>query len=143
MGLGAAPSRFVMWARALLPASVQVLQLCREHGERPGHPRHRLRIEARIGRGGMGEVDRAEQLSLGRKVALKVLRPDLAADDGFRRRFLRESMIAAGIDHPDVIPIYDAGEVDGCSTSPCGTWTAPTYPPCCGGRAAWTWPAPW
>jgi hypothetical protein len=71
------------------------------------------RIEARIGRGGMGEVYRAEQLNLGRKVALKVLRPDLAADDGFRRRFLRESMIAAGIDHPNVIPIYDAGEVDG------------------------------
>jgi len=71
------------------------------------------RIEARIGRGGMGEVYRAEQLSLGRKVALKVLRPDLAADDVFRRRFLRESMIAAGIDHPNVIPIYDAGEADG------------------------------
>jgi serine/threonine-protein kinase len=71
------------------------------------------RIEARIGRGGMGEVYRAEQLNLGRKVALKVLRPDLAADDGFRRRFLRESTIAAGIDHPNVIPIYDAGEVDG------------------------------
>jgi hypothetical protein len=70
------------------------------------------RIEARIGRGGMGEVYRAEQLNLGRKVALKVLRPDLAADHGFRRRFLRESMIAAGIDHPNVIPIYDAGEVD-------------------------------
>jgi hypothetical protein len=71
------------------------------------------RVEARIGRGGMGEVYRAEQLSLGRKVALKVLRPDLAADQGFRRRFLRESMVAAGIDHPNVIPIYDAGEVDG------------------------------
>jgi Protein kinase domain len=71
------------------------------------------RVEARIGRGGMGEVYRAEQLNLGRKVALKVLRPDLAADQGFRRRFLRESMVAAGIDHPNVIPIYDAGEVDG------------------------------
>ena len=71
------------------------------------------RIEVRIGRGGMGEVYRAEQLNLGRKVALKVLRPDLAADDGFRRRFLRESTIAAGIDHPNVIPIYDAGEVNG------------------------------
>ena len=71
------------------------------------------RIEAPIGRGGMGEVYRAEQLSLGRKVALKVLRPDLAADDRFRRRFLRESRIAAAIDHPNVIPIYEAGEDDG------------------------------
>jgi Protein kinase domain len=71
------------------------------------------RIEARVGRGGMGEVYRAEQLSLGRKVALKILRPDLAADDGFRRRFLRESRIAAGIDHPNVIPVYEAGEDDG------------------------------
>jgi Protein kinase domain len=71
------------------------------------------RIEARVGRGGMGEVYRAEQLSLGRKVALKILRPDLAADDGFRRRFLRESRIAAGIDHPNIIPIYEAGEDDG------------------------------
>jgi hypothetical protein len=71
------------------------------------------RIEARVGRGGMGEVYRAEQLSLGRKVALKILRPDLAADDRFRRRFLRESRIAAAIDHPNVIPIYEAGEDDG------------------------------
>jgi hypothetical protein len=71
------------------------------------------RIEAHLGRGGMGEVYRAEQLSLGRKVALKILRPDLAADDRFRRRFLRESRIAAAIDHPNVIPIYEAGEDDG------------------------------
>jgi hypothetical protein len=71
------------------------------------------RIEAHLGRGGMGEVYRAEQLSLGRKVALKILRPDLAADDRFRRRFLHESRIAAAIDHPNVIPIYEAGEDDG------------------------------
>ena len=71
------------------------------------------RIEASLGRGGMGEVYRAEQLSLGRKVALKILRPDLAADDRFRRRFLHESRIAAAIDHPNVIPIYEAGEDDG------------------------------
>jgi Protein kinase domain len=71
------------------------------------------RIEAQVGRGGMGEVYRAEQLSLGRKVALKILRPDLAADDRFRRRFLHESRIAAAIDHPNVIPIYEAGEDDG------------------------------
>jgi len=71
------------------------------------------RIEARVGRGGMGEVYRAEQLSLGRKVALKILTPELATDGSFRQRFLRESRIAAGIDHPNVIPIYEAGEDGG------------------------------
>jgi serine/threonine protein kinase len=101
------------------------------------------RVEARIGRGGMGEVYRAEQLSLGRKVALKVLRRDLAADEGFRRRFLRESMVAAGIDHPNVIPIYDAGEVDGLLYIAMRYVEGSTWPPCCGGRAAWTWGAPW
>jgi tRNA A-37 threonylcarbamoyl transferase component Bud32 len=71
------------------------------------------RIEARVGRGGMGEVYRAVQLSLGRRVALKVLAPKLAADDMFRRRFLRESRIAASIDHPSIIPIYESGEDGG------------------------------
>jgi serine/threonine-protein kinase len=71
------------------------------------------RIEARVGRGGMGEVYRAVQLDLGRRVALKVLAPELAADDRFRRRFLRESRIAASIDHPSIIPIYQTGEAGG------------------------------
>ena len=71
------------------------------------------RIEARLGRGGMGEVYRAVQLSLDRRVALKVLPPKLAADDVFRRRFLRESRIAASIDHPSIIPIYETGEDGG------------------------------
>ena len=71
------------------------------------------RIEARVGRGGMGEVYRAVQLNLGRRVALKVLAPELAADDRFRRRFLRESRVAASIDHPSIIPIYEAGEEGG------------------------------
>jgi serine/threonine protein kinase len=71
------------------------------------------RIEARLGRGGMGEVYRAVQLSLGRRVALKVLSPKLAADDVFRRRFLRESRIAASIDHPSIIPIFETGEDGG------------------------------
>ena len=62
----------------------------------------------------MGEVYRAVQLSLGRRVALKVLAPKLAADDVFRRRFLRESRIAASAeDHPSIIPIYETGEDGG------------------------------
>ena len=71
------------------------------------------RIEQLIGRGGMGIVYRAEQLGLGRQVALKVISPELAQDPDFRERFKRESRLAAGIDHPNVIPIHEAGEADG------------------------------
>jgi serine/threonine protein kinase len=71
------------------------------------------RIEALLGRGGMSVVYRAEDLRLKRKVALKLLAPQLAEDARFRERFLRESELAASIDHPHVIPIYEAGEVDG------------------------------
>lgn len=71
------------------------------------------RIEALLGRGGMAVVYRAEDLRLGRPVALKLLAPALAEDEGFRERFLRESRLAASIDHPNVIPIYEAGEADG------------------------------
>ncbi|HWK27977.1 MAG TPA: serine/threonine-protein kinase, partial [Solirubrobacter sp.] len=71
------------------------------------------RIEAVAGRGGMGIVYRATQLSLGRPVALKLIAPELAADASFRERFQRESRMAAAIDHPNVIPVYEAGEEDG------------------------------
>jgi serine/threonine protein kinase len=71
------------------------------------------RIEALIGRGGMGAVYRAADERLGRKVALKVIAPELAQDERFRERFLRESQIAASLDHPHVIPIYQAGEEQG------------------------------
>ena len=71
------------------------------------------RIEAVAGRGGMGVVYRARQLSLDRVVALKVIAPALMADEAIRRRFLRESRVAASIDHPHVIPIYYTGEEDG------------------------------
>ncbi len=71
------------------------------------------RLEAVVGRGGMGLVYRAEHLRLKRKVALKVLPPELAADADFRQRFESESRLAAAIDHPNIIPLYDAGEVDG------------------------------
>ncbi len=68
------------------------------------------RIEAVAGRGGMGVVYRARQLSLDRTVALKVIAPALTQDGAIRRRFLRESRAAASIDHPNVIPIYYTGE---------------------------------
>ena len=71
------------------------------------------RIEAAIGQGGMGVVYRATHLALDKTVALKVIARHLAHDPGFRERFRRESRVAAGIDHPNVIPIYHAGEDDG------------------------------
>ncbi len=71
------------------------------------------RIEAVAGRGGMGVVYRATELSLGRPVALKLLTPERAGDQAFRDRFQRESRMAAAIDHPNVIPVYAAGEHDG------------------------------
>jgi serine/threonine protein kinase len=70
-------------------------------------------IESLLGRGGMGSVYLATHERLGRKVALKVIAPELAVDESFRARFLRESELAASLDHPNVIPIYDADEVDG------------------------------
>jgi YVTN family beta-propeller protein len=71
------------------------------------------RLEAQIGRGGMGVVYRAHDLALDRNVALKILSPELAEDEHFRERFLTESRLAASIDHPNIIPVYDAGEVAG------------------------------
>ena len=71
------------------------------------------RIDALIGRGGMGVVYRATDRSLGRPVALKLIVPELAEDERFRHRFLEESRIAASLDHANVVPVYEAGEVDG------------------------------
>src|SRR5262245_36515750 len=69
------------------------------------------RIESLIGRGGMGMVYLAEHLRLQRRVALKLLAPELVDRPGFRERFIRESRLAASIDHPNILPIYDADEV--------------------------------
>jgi len=66
-----------------------------------------------LGRGGMGVVYLADHPRLERLVALKVLAPELADNKSFRERFLRESRIAAGLNHPHVVPIHDAGEADG------------------------------
>ena len=71
------------------------------------------RVEAVAGRGGMGVVYRATQLGLDRAVALKLVAPERAADANFRARFEREARVAAAIEHPNVIPVYGAGEEDG------------------------------
>jgi YVTN family beta-propeller protein len=71
------------------------------------------RIERLAGRGGMGVVYLATQLALKRPVALKLISPDLAGDPLFRERFKAESELAASIDHPNIIPVYEAGEQDG------------------------------
>ena len=71
------------------------------------------RLVGELGRGGMGVVYRAEHEHLGRMVALKLLMPDLAESPGFRDRFLREARLAASLDHPNIVPVYDAGEVGG------------------------------
>lgn len=71
------------------------------------------RIEELIGRGGMGVVYRAYDLRLKRTIALKLVAPELALDERFRVRFARETELAMALEHPNVIPIYDAGDVDG------------------------------
>jgi serine/threonine-protein kinase len=70
------------------------------------------RIESVVGHGSMGTVYSAYDPRLERRVAVKVLTPVLARDDRFRERFLRESRLAAGLDHPNVVPIHEAGETE-------------------------------
>ena len=71
------------------------------------------RLEEQIGRGGMAVVFRAHDPRLDRRVALKILAPELARDDAFRQRFIRESRAAAAVDHPHIIPVFEAGEAAG------------------------------
>jgi serine/threonine protein kinase len=71
------------------------------------------RIERRLGRGGMGILYLAVEPGLERRVALKLIAPEAASDEVFARRFGEESRIAASIEHPNVVPIYAAGEEDG------------------------------
>ncbi|HET6945989.1 MAG TPA: protein kinase, partial [Gaiellaceae bacterium] len=71
------------------------------------------RIEEQIGHGGMGIVYRAYDLRLKRTVALKLVTPELALDECFRERFARETELAISLEHPNVVPIHDAGDVAG------------------------------
>src|ERR1051326_812618 len=70
------------------------------------------RVRSVLGRGGMSVVYQAENLRLSRIIALKGLAPELASDELVRARFLEESRIAAWLNHPNVIPIYDMGSQD-------------------------------
>src|SRR5207247_8919900 len=70
------------------------------------------RILEQVGRGGTSVVYRAEHVRLGRLAALKLLSPGIGEAD-FSDRFLRESRLAASLDHPNILPVYDAGEADG------------------------------
>ena len=71
------------------------------------------RLDTQIARGGMGIVYAATHLRLSRTVALKLLAPELAEDQDFRTRFLKEAQLAASLEHPSVVPVYDAGEEQG------------------------------
>jgi serine/threonine protein kinase len=71
------------------------------------------RVEEMISHGDMGVVYHAEELALQRPVALKLILPEYSRDERFRERFRRESKIAASIDHPNVIPVFDAGDETG------------------------------
>jgi CHASE2 domain-containing sensor protein/predicted Ser/Thr protein kinase len=85
-------------------------------GERPLEPTAIIagyRIEEVLGRGGMGVVYRATQLTLQRAVAVKLIAAERSGDPVFRARFTSESRIAASIEHANVIPVYEAGEDDG------------------------------
>ena len=70
----------------------------------------RYEIGEVIGRGGMAEVHEARDVRLGRRVAIKILRPDLARDPDFQVRFRREAQSAAALNHPNIVAVYDTGE---------------------------------
>jgi len=80
---------------------------------RPGDTLGAYRLEALLGEGGMGVVYRATRARDGELVAVKVLRPELADDEVYARRFEREGRVASGLDHPHLIPVLDTGFENG------------------------------
>ena len=75
-------------------------------------------IEAPLGRGGMSFVYLARERRLDRRVAIKVLSPELAVDDAYRRLFLHEARTVAALTHPNIVPIHAVGEVGDLSLPP-------------------------
>ena len=104
-GSGAVDALMTRRENRTLSASLERL----ERRVTPGQVISDYRIDKPVGRGGMAVVYLATQLSLERRVALKVIVPEQATDPEFRARFQRESLIAASLDHPNVIPVYEAG----------------------------------
>ncbi len=78
-----------------------------------GQPLGEFKLLTKVGQGGMGTVYLAEQPALNRRVAVKVLLPELAHDPEFPKRFKREAMLAASINNPGIVQVYAAGEADG------------------------------
>src|SRR5687768_7581669 len=79
----------------------------------PGEMLGGCRIDAVVGRGGMGVVYRARQLDLDRDVAVKVIAPELVEDPQIRKRFLKEVRAAGAVEHPNVVPVHGAGDAEG------------------------------
>src|SRR5438309_9759274 len=99
--------------RALGMEDARTLELVRvKLDQRIGTELGGYRIVEQLGRGGTSVVYRAEHVRLGRGAALKLLSPGIGEAD-FSDRFLRESRLAASLDHPNIVPVYDAGEEDG------------------------------